>query len=100
MRWQLLLLAFVCLLVSPLTLQGQTAVAEPPARPEATEKKPAASEPGGDTKKSDRYIRVQTNADGKPQALQTAIVRYRGKKGSSYEGKTVDLVGVVHIGAG
>ncbi|MEM6364690.1 MAG: hypothetical protein AAF745_09705 [Planctomycetota bacterium] len=42
-------------------------------------------------------VRVRTDA-GKPQALQTATVRYTGKPGTRYEGKTVDLVGVVHIG--
>ncbi len=44
------------------------------------------------------YIRVATTDEKKPSALQTAIVRYKGKKGTKYAGKIVDLVGVVHIG--
>ena len=34
----------------------------------------------------------------KPLALQTAIVRYTGAPGTKYDGRIVDLVGVVHIG--
>jgi len=45
-----------------------------------------------------RYIRVSKNEQGRPQALQTSIVRYVGPPGSRYEGVVVDLVGVVHIG--
>ena len=43
------------------------------------------------------YVRVEQR-DGEPRAMQTALVIYRGKKGSLHEGKRVDLVGVVHIG--
>ena len=43
------------------------------------------------------YVRVEQR-DGEPRAMQTALVIYRGKKGSPHEGKRVDLVGVVHIG--
>lgn len=45
----------------------------------------------------DVFVRV-VKADGQPRAMQTAIVGYRGKKGTKYEGARVDLVGVVHIG--
>ncbi len=54
--------------------------------------KPAAS-------KSDAlYVRVDKTDAGKPRALQTSIVRFRGKAGTESAGKIVDLVGVVHIG--
>ncbi|MCG8650362.1 MAG: hypothetical protein MI861_11055, partial [Pirellulales bacterium] len=44
------------------------------------------------------YLRVKESKDGKPMALQTAIVRYEGKPDTKYAGRIVDLVGVVHIG--
>ncbi|MGI9474743.1 MAG: hypothetical protein ACR2NZ_24640, partial [Rubripirellula sp.] len=44
------------------------------------------------------YLRVQESDESKPRALQTAIVRYKGKADTPYAGKIVDLVGVVHIG--
>ena len=49
-------------------------------------------------KTDDQYLRIKKSDQGQPQALQTAIVRYVGKKGSKNAGKIVDLVGVVHIG--
>lgn len=52
---------------------------------------------GNATKSDALYIRLK-QTDGKMQALQTAIVRYHGKPGTSYDGRVVDLVGVVHIG--
>lgn len=39
------------------------------------------------------FVRLVKDAEGKPSALQTAIIRYASKSGV-----TVDLVGVVHIG--
>ena len=51
-----------------------------------------------DKKDEPRYLRVHHDEDDNPQALQTSIVRYRGKEGSEYAGQIVDLVGVVHIG--
>ncbi|MGB0599024.1 MAG: hypothetical protein ACPGLY_20260 [Rubripirellula sp.] len=49
-------------------------------------------------KKDGKYIRVQRSKQNQPLALQTAIVRYRGKPNTPYAGRIVDLVGVVHIG--
>ena len=49
-------------------------------------------------KSADKYLRIKKSEQGQPQALQTAIVRYVGKKGTENAGKIVDLVGVVHIG--
>ncbi len=50
-----------------------------------------------EAKAAQAYVRVQ-DADRQPKAMQTAIVSYVGKKGSPFEGRKVDLVGVVHIG--
>tara|TARA_R110002049_G_scaffold2750_2_gene21644 strand:- start:496414 stop:497364 length:951 start_codon:yes stop_codon:yes gene_type:complete len=84
---------------------AQTAVADPPSvaasektggEKKAQGKDSAKSKPQ-DSKDESRYLRVHT-VDGQPQALQTSIVRYRGKEGSKYAGQIVDLVGVVHIG--
>ena len=80
---------------------AQSAVVDPPTEKAAEED--ADDKQGGDAdkaaKKSDElYIRVKTTDQDKPGALQTAIVRYKGKSGTKYAGKIVDLVGVVHIG--
>ena len=50
-----------------------------------------------ESKETQAYVRVQ-DADRQPKAMPTAIVSYVGKKGSPFEGRKVDLVGVVHIG--
>ena len=50
------------------------------------------------SKKESLYLRINTSDKREPLALQTAIVRYVGKKGTKHAGKVVDLVGVVHIG--
>ena len=64
-----------------------------------TEAKAAVVEKNsGKTAKDDQYLRIKKSDQGKPEALQTAIVRYVGKKGTKNAGKIVDLVGVVHIG--
>jgi hypothetical protein len=44
-----------------------------------------------------QYVRIREE-DKEPQALETAIVRFVAAPGSKYEGRIVDLVGVVHIG--
>ncbi len=46
----------------------------------------------------ENYLRISKNDDQSPRALETAIVRFVGTEGSKHAGKTVDLVGVVHIG--
>lgn len=43
------------------------------------------------------FMRVDTDAEGKPRALQTAIATYEIESGA-FKGATVDLVGAVHIG--
>jgi hypothetical protein len=76
---------------------AQTAVADPPA----VENKAAddeSSKEAGSPKSESLYLRVKKGENEKQEALQTAIVRYKGKPGTKYEGRIVDLVGVVHIG--
>ncbi len=45
----------------------------------------------------DRFIRIRRDADKKPVAMETSIVRYFGKNKEG-EKIVVDLIGVVHIG--
>ena len=48
-------------------------------------------------KKARRFIRVRRDADGKPQAMETAVASYQAI-GKENAGLIVDLVGVVHVG--
>ncbi len=100
MRLLMLLLA-VGFATAAARVFAQSAVAEPPAANDASEVAEKAT--GKDHKKAEDaseelYIRVKKTDEGRPSALQTAIVRFKGKQGSKYAGKVVDLVGVVHIG--
>ncbi len=95
MRWFLLFLTLAFTLhAARAVAQTATAEAEPKVKRSDT----------GDAQVGDQgedaeplYVRVHEEA-GQPKSLQTAIVRYRGKKDSEFEGRIVDLVGVVHIG--
>lgn len=103
MRFLLLALALIALTFSAFRSHAQTATTEAPAaeRPQAKGKDGKAEKADSDKSKPESlYIRVNESPKKAPLALQTAIVRYRGKKGSKYAGKIVDLVGVVHIGQG
>lgn len=106
MRWFLLFLALAFTFhATRLWAQTATAEAEPEVKRSDTGENPTAGEPvagdqSGDARGEDPeplYVRVHEEG-GKPKSLQTAIVRYRGKKDSEFEGRIVDLVGVVHIG--
>ena len=84
---------------------AQSADASPVADEQAAKNRDAGDEgkirPKGDAKASNAeslYMRVTQTDNDEPKALQTAIVRFRGKPGSKYAGRIVDLVGVVHIG--
>ena len=94
---------------------AQTAVADPPATETKEDKKQKKKQARKEAKKKaaeakdkqkkadedadhDVYARVHKDDSGKLLALQTAVVRFIGNKGSKYEGRVVDLVGVVHIG--
>lgn len=98
MRFFLLLFAATFALAAT-RVHAQAAVGDPPVA-KTVESKPAGNEAESDKAKKtdDLYIRVAKTESKKPKALQTAIVRYKGKNGSMYAGKVVDLVGVVHIG--
>ena len=75
-------------------LMAQTAVAEPAVVETPTEKTKVH-----EAETEAVYLRLWKPDDAKkPVALQTAIVRFQGKSGTAYEGRIVDLVGVVHIG--
>jgi hypothetical protein len=92
---------FILLLVAASTVSGARLVAqEAKARPAAgsADAKPDAATVEADDKPGELYLRVNKTDAGKPGALQTAIVRYQGVKGSTYENQIVDLVGVVHVG--
>ena len=96
----------------PLAATAQTQSAAPTetaapsdAPSQADAPNPTESAAGSDTAtdaetapNGPRYLRIKESASGKPQSMQTAIVRYRGQPGTPYAGKVVDLVGVVHIG--
>jgi hypothetical protein len=100
MRLFLFMLALLAFGFDAVCSFAQTAVAEPVAEAAPKqEKKPAAEQADQETEKTSAlYLRVHKSEAGKPVALQTGIVRYRGKKGTKHEGRIVDLVGVVHIG--
>ncbi len=100
MRLFLMAIALIALTFGAASVHAQTAVAEPDA-PKKTAAKKTAKGKQADAKKPKPealYLRINQSPEKKPLALQTAIVRYRGKKDSKYEGRIVDLVGVIHIG--
>jgi hypothetical protein len=51
-----------------------------------------------DVKSAQVFVRITKSDDKKPKALETAVVRFEGQPGTPYEGRKVDLFGVVHIG--
>lgn len=62
--------------------------------------KPAAARSAAEKSEVDalQYLRISKTEAGKPQGLDTAIIRFVGREGTPLEGHTVDLVGVVHVG--
>lgn len=50
------------------------------------------------TKNVEPFIRISKTDDKKAKALETSVVRFEGMPGTAYEGRVVDLFGVVHIG--
>lgn len=81
-----LLAPTVLALLLPAEAPAQRTVAEPAAK--------ATGADAGD----DEWVRQSQDADGKPQALQTAIGRYQGKPPGRKDPVTVDLVGAIHVG--
>jgi hypothetical protein len=85
--------------IAPAFAAPQTATEDPPVKadkkaddkPAREAEKPAEDKPTEVTE----FIRVRKDEDGKPLALETAIVRYVSQKGE--EGVTLDLIGAVHV---
>ncbi|MGI9473875.1 MAG: hypothetical protein ACR2NZ_20195, partial [Rubripirellula sp.] len=99
---RLILMVFAALVgLSAMRGFAQSAVAEPVADEKHAKEADAGVENSKESeakKPESLYLRVQESDESKPRALQTAIVRYKGKADTPYAGKIVDLVGVVHIG--
>lgn len=88
--------ALVGLLSIPPALPAQEAIEAP-----AAAEKSVQPEKNGEAKdfkkpKAPEFIRLHKDEDGKPLALQTAIVRYVPQSGEG--GVTLDLIGAVHVG--
>jgi len=97
MRFRLLLLIAVFAFSAAYSwAQAPATEAPPQPQADAKEKKPAKAEI--EKKSESLYLRVKRGENNQPVALQTAIVRYKGKPNTKYAGRVVDLVGVVHIG--
>jgi hypothetical protein len=101
----LLVFAFVAFTVAYARAQAP-AVEAPPAKTRSDEapsvkaasEKAKPAEAKTDSEAHQQYVRINRGENRQPLALQTAIVRFRGKPGTRYAGRIVDLVGVVHIG--
>lgn len=102
MRLFLLAMALIAVMTGAVRSFAQSVASESPAagldRSDVASDAAQAKAKSKSDKPEPLYLRVKESDDKKPLALQTAIVRYRGKTGSKYAGKIVDLVGVVHIG--
>jgi len=57
----------------------------------------AAEDNAAEKKSGDQFVRLRRDADEKPLALETAIVRFK-RAGETDEGITVDLIGAIHVG--
>ena len=89
----------VLLLLAAVT--GSAVGAQDAAAPKANAKPESAPQPNATAAQDEiqsRYVRISETEAGKPKAMETAIVRFVGNEGTKYAGRTVDLVGVVHIG--
>ncbi|MEZ6088841.1 MAG: hypothetical protein R3C05_12615 [Pirellulaceae bacterium] len=82
--------AFVLVFVSTGELFAQAAIA-----PEKVVDEQKLKEAKDDAQE---YLRITKSDSGKPLAMETAIVRFEGLPGTKFAGRTVDLIGVVHIG--
>lgn len=74
------------------------------ANPAETRKEPAAPAKEQPAAKSDEWIRLKRDAEGRPAAMEIATVRYVPAPGSKYASRrpadkplVVELIGVVHI---
>jgi hypothetical protein len=86
-------LAVLAIALGAARVGAQEAAPEAAAVPQV--EAPAAAE---ETEKpGEQWIRVLHGDDGRPTAMQTAIVRYRAK-GVNGNDEYVDLVGAIHVG--
>lgn len=92
--------AWVCLIcIAPAWAGPQVEAPEAPVKAEKKSDHKKADEKKTDKAKQPeefQFIRLKKDEDGKPIALQTAIVRYVSKNGE--DGVTLDLIGAVHVG--
>jgi len=83
-------LATLLVLVSTVAgVSAQEVVAPKAAEDAGTKAKPSTE---------NSYIRIVKSEQGKPLAMETSVLRFEGRPGGRAEGRSVDLVGVVHIG--
>lgn len=87
-------LASLLVLVSTVTGVSAQDAAAPKAAEGAAEKAKPTPKPAAENS----YIRIVKSEQGKPLAMETSVLRFEGRPGGPAEGRTVDLVGVVHIG--
>jgi len=83
------------LVVPALLVKAEESEAKPAAKDAA-----AADEKAADGKlaaEGPKFVRVRRDADGKPLAMETAVVRYV-PVGADREGLIVDLIGAIHVG--
>lgn len=74
------------------------AVADPVvAEPPASNATAVAEEPGSEAPGAE-WVRLKRDDQGRPIAMQTAIVRYRSEPTEGKPPVTVDLIGAVHVG--
>ena len=81
--------------IAPAWAGPQVTEAPAPAEKAAEAPKDASAVPFKKTK-SQEFIRLRKDEEGKPVALETAIVRYVPASGEG--GVTLDLIGAVHVG--
>lgn len=97
MRFSLILL--VLLVLNSHVVRGFAQAVATPVAPKTSQEAESGHQAKPEANSEDTvYVRIHETDAGRPDAMQTAIVRFQGKSGTKYSGQIVDLVGVVHIG--
>lgn len=78
------------------SVQAEELATKPPAAQAGSSAQAASSD--ANQPAAEVFLRITRTDANRPQSLDTAIVGFEGKPGSEYEGRRVDLVGVIHIG--
>ena len=94
---RLLTILFLFLSSAVRIIAQDAAVVDPPSQGSKS-KAANASDASSPREQTSKFIRISKTNEGRPEGLETSVVRYEGPKGSRHEGVVVDLVGVVHIG--